>query len=268
MNSNLTLLDEGMARFIRQNHIEVGTSLDGDGPAHDASRFDANGAGTYRLVLRAIELLLDVGCQPPGVNLTVTERNFEGLGAEAVRAFANQGLTELAVDIDQIHMLSRSTEALVDKILDLRDAGDDVGIPVAGIWRTAFQNLFADGGSADEQPVSFCRPSRGESLAIAPNGDVLMCPHSRDPVGHVSSLSDVFREDGVLARRVSQNLRGQRVACRGCEIEGLCMGQCMVTNDCSDPRKIEQMCAFYRTVTRCLTAEKINAEMHDALVTV
>lgn len=57
LQTNGTLLDVPWCCFLKDNHFLVGISLDILPEYHDAVRLDAEGAGTYRRVLQAIDLL-------------------------------------------------------------------------------------------------------------------------------------------------------------------------------------------------------------------
>lgn len=55
--SNLTLLTDDIATYIKENNIGVSTSIDGDQLLHDQNRRYRTGQGTYSDVLRGIEIL-------------------------------------------------------------------------------------------------------------------------------------------------------------------------------------------------------------------
>ena len=59
--SNLTILTEDIADFICEHNIGVSTSIDGDELIHNANRTYRNDIGTYKDVLKGIELLKNKG---------------------------------------------------------------------------------------------------------------------------------------------------------------------------------------------------------------
>ena len=63
LQTNATLLDEDWCRFLAQNHVLTGVSLDMLPQCHDDARIDAQGAGTYKRCLRALELLRKSGAE-------------------------------------------------------------------------------------------------------------------------------------------------------------------------------------------------------------
>ena len=57
IQTNGYAMTEEWAAFFAENHFLVGISLDGDKALHDENRLDAQGKGTYRPVMHAIQLL-------------------------------------------------------------------------------------------------------------------------------------------------------------------------------------------------------------------
>ena len=55
LQTNAILLDEKWCRFLRENKVLVGVSIDGPKEFHDYYRLDYSGAGTFDRVVRAIE---------------------------------------------------------------------------------------------------------------------------------------------------------------------------------------------------------------------
>lgn len=55
--SNLTLINDEIADFIKENNIGVSTSIDGDENLHNKNRMYRNGIGTYSDVMRGIDVL-------------------------------------------------------------------------------------------------------------------------------------------------------------------------------------------------------------------
>ncbi len=55
--TNATLITQEWCDFIKQQQIQIGVSIDGPQPIHDAHRVDRAGRGTFARVMRGIELL-------------------------------------------------------------------------------------------------------------------------------------------------------------------------------------------------------------------
>lgn len=57
IQSNGTLLNEGIANFIKKHKIDIGISLDGPKDIHDRNRVFPNGQGSHGRIMKNIELL-------------------------------------------------------------------------------------------------------------------------------------------------------------------------------------------------------------------
>ena len=42
---------------------------------------------------------------------------------------------------------------------------------------------------------------------------------------------------------------GNKLLCKGCALEGCCVGQCNVTNEYNKPHKFKEQCDFYIAMT-------------------
>lgn len=57
LQTNGTLLDDDWCRFFAEHRFRIGVSIDGPEHLHDAYRKDASGRGTFRQVMKAVDLL-------------------------------------------------------------------------------------------------------------------------------------------------------------------------------------------------------------------
>ncbi len=76
--SNGVAISRRVARALKEHGLRVMISLDGVGEYHDAQRVFANGRGSFYLVNRAIDFLLEAGVSPD-ISVTISERNLGGL---------------------------------------------------------------------------------------------------------------------------------------------------------------------------------------------
>jgi uncharacterized protein len=59
LQTNATLIDDDWASLFLEHGIEVGVSIDGPAPIHDAARIDRRGGGSHERVVRGIACLLE-----------------------------------------------------------------------------------------------------------------------------------------------------------------------------------------------------------------
>lgn len=72
--TNGSVMNDEIAVFLKNNHFEVGISLDGERQINDAMRINAYGEGTYYTVTAAIEKLLKHNV-PIGISCTLSKHN-------------------------------------------------------------------------------------------------------------------------------------------------------------------------------------------------
>lgn len=68
--SNLTLLTEDMADFIKEHNISVSTSIDGYMELHNTNRHYPDGRGSFEGMQKALELLRQKGVMPGAIETT------------------------------------------------------------------------------------------------------------------------------------------------------------------------------------------------------
>ncbi|GHS90600.1 hypothetical protein FACS1894139_09820 [Planctomycetales bacterium] len=76
--TNLTKLDDEIARFIKENNIGIAVSLDGIGQFHDDTRHFEDGKGSFSLIKQHINKLAENGISP-GILTVVSNSNLDGL---------------------------------------------------------------------------------------------------------------------------------------------------------------------------------------------
>ena len=72
LNTNGTIMDKRLAKFITNHKIEVGVSIDGPELIHNRNRKHVNGKGTFNKAVRTFKMLQAAGANV-GVSCTVSE---------------------------------------------------------------------------------------------------------------------------------------------------------------------------------------------------
>jgi len=72
LNTNGTVMDDKLAKFIAKHKIEVGVSIDGPQLIHDRNRKYVNGRGTFKKAVKTFKMLQDAGANV-GVSCTISE---------------------------------------------------------------------------------------------------------------------------------------------------------------------------------------------------
>lgn len=249
INTNLSLINEGMADFFVSEGIAVYTSLDGRKKANDSIRVFRNGRGTFDTIWRKITLLRKKGVGLGGISITLTDANFPFFDDSLPSWCANNGFTSVAMDFDLVNPLKIPITERVEFLASMWEQCNKLGIEFFGTRITPFLNV--SNRSITEKHYAFCKGIHGESVSISPDGIMYLCGSSSKPLCHYSEVSSSFRKGGTAYEIVSSRLIGKNEMCKGCIIEGACAGQCYVTSEHSI-NNMKGKCTYYRQLTERL----------------
>jgi radical SAM protein with 4Fe4S-binding SPASM domain len=263
INTNLSLLTQEMAEFFRDNQVSISTSLDGPVAGNDAIRKFKNGTGTYETIVNRFELLKKIDYPLDGFSITINDLNFDYITPDFIDWAHEQGFKGVATDIDLINMVNanRSIEDCANKLMEIHQACQKHSIENFGTWTTAYDHLV--NGSEDDMPT-FCKAAKGQNISINAEGLLFICGHTTTTIGNLNDLDDVLTEDSPYVNLIASRLPGNDPQCFGCEIEGVCAGQCQITREVSRATGNNRdliLCKFYKLVTRKLLEQKLVKEL-------
>lgn len=260
INTNLLLLTEDIAEKLKKFNVKIATSLDGVAKANDLIRVDRRGKGTFAKIMEKFKLLYNIGFPLDGFSITVTDKNFPYINEDVIDLAADFQMEFIAFDYDLVNSSNISTANKIEKLLRLKSYANSLNIEFFGTWDSIYRNLTS--GDIMKEPHSFCAALEGRSLEFDVDGKVKVCGHSNIFIGDLSSFDDIFKRDSDFVKLVSSAFPGERRYCRGCEFEGLCNGQCLVTREACLNKKnnlqlFTDMCSFYKSVTKELVVQEL-----------
>jgi uncharacterized protein len=225
-----TLLSNGVRitprfmNFLKVEGIRVMISLDGVGDTHDVQRPLRNGRGSFCLVDKCIDNLLDHGIHPH-ISVTITNRNLDG-AAGAVRYALDRDLTfslNLFRDNDcasTFNDLVYEEEAMIGCLEQVFDVIEE------RLPRWSVLGSVLDRGQLVTPRQRSCGVGN-DYVVIDQEGRVAKCHMEIE-----KTLGDVFRDDPLeLVRRDLKilNLPAQeKEGCRSCTWQNWCSGGCSV----------------------------------------
>jgi radical SAM protein with 4Fe4S-binding SPASM domain len=257
MNTNLSLLDEKKAEFLKSYNVKISTSLDGLKDGNDSIRVDQKGRGTFDTIMSKIQLLKSINHPIDGFTATVTDKNFHLIDESIIDLAKEIGVKDMAMDFDLVRSTEITTEACVEKILLLRRYAHQRGLNFYGTWETPYRNLMSN--SWLDAPHAFCPAMEGKTLEFNVDGSLKTCGHTNTVVGSSATFEDCFTPDSKYSQLIESRLPGNNDFCKGCEIEGSCAGQCQVTLESSrnDAQLVGRMCQLMIATTRSLIHEHL-----------
>ncbi len=273
--SNLSLLTDEQADFIRDYHISVSTSLDGPMWLHDKNRPMVNGNSSYHAMLTGKEKLLKRGVNISAIE-TTTRYTLEH-SDELIDEYVKQGYRSIF-----IRPLSRigSAAAAWDKIGYTPDEYlcfyrkalkriieiNKQGIPFAEQMSCILLRKILGYPAANYMDLrSPCGAGIGQ-LAITYSGDVYTCDEGRmiaETGDQIFRMGSVFQngynewmESNACKAVVSASLLDTLPACSQCAYKPYC-GVCPVLNyainkDLRSCRAHGERCRIYEGIIDCL----------------
>ena len=231
MQTNGLLIDEAWCKFIKENHFDVGLSIDGTRFVHDQYRNDAGGNDTYQRVQKTLLLFQKYGIQPD-LLCTVTDATAENAKAvyTALRSFHTGW-------IQFIPIVRRDENGKVTEDSVKPEAYGRFLKSVFKEWVTKDLGklnvqLFAETAlvlSGKKANVCWLSETCGNVIVVEKNGNVYSCDHFVDRNHLLGNLTEDPLE--ILVDSQRQILFGKEKAnvsqrCRQCPWLDICHGGC------------------------------------------
>ena len=248
LNTNLSLINENLVNWFKENKIQVYASLDGNKDGNDKIRVLKNGQGTYDIILDKLYLFEKTGYPLKGISVTITDDNYDYVKDDFIDWCIKQDFTSVAYDFDLINMVNISIEEAADFLVSTWRKFRNAGVEFYGTWATLFLNI--SNNSYLSEVYGFCSAKIGRNLSINSDGVVYPCAFSSIPVCDLKNLGEAITPHNSFYTFVKSNLLKMNSTCfqEKCRYVGACVGQCEVTKEYGE-EKAKHQCEFYRKVT-------------------
>jgi len=230
LTTNATLLNPEIVEFLQAHRIGVAVSIDGPQAIHDKNRITVGGQGTYAVVRRKVDYLLEhYTARPVGARVTLTkgvtnveqiwdhlfnEIGFDEVGFAPVTSgdIAYYNLSEL-----ELQQVFDNMKALGQRYIDAACGHRNIGF-------SNFHQILTDIHEGTKKALP-CGAGAG-MVAIDHSGGVNLCHRftgSELPLfGSVTEGLDTAGLADFLAQRLDRTDKG----CSSCWIRNLCSGGC------------------------------------------
>lgn len=262
LNTNLSLLDEEKALFLKNHKVDIHVSLDWEKDANDSIRITKKWEGTFDLILSKINLLKEIEYPISWISLTITNKNYHLVDSNFILFCKKLWLSNIAFDIDLLSMISLdnvSIEQIAEKMLDIYKVAEKNWIDAYWTRTAPFENIMTKSVLSWDTPY-FCSAIKWKNLSVSRDWDVTLCSYTTTKIGNIHSRN--FIDDGKLSTLVKNRTPWQSEYCKWCEIEWHCSGQCDVTREISENTNsyeiLQTMCEYYKTVTRLLLEHELD----------
>lgn len=258
ITSNGSFITEEVAKIMKENNFQVTISIDGVDKTNDTNRPLRNGGASFNLIdasirnLYARKLNFDFSA-------VISDKNFDAFGTDFVDYAEKFGVKEIKVlfAMQGDYLTNKSPEEIVDKVAKIYRYGKAKSIAVTGYWYNPFSQLVTSSKTTSQEHVvrtvqDSCAAT-GFQLSVEPSGDIFPCRAMSTYLSHISQLDDMLLSDEYekVVLRTYSNVPD----CAGCEIEGLCQGECLGNLEelFGDIYTVDKrFCEIYRGLTRRL----------------
>lgn len=230
IQTNCSLMDDDTARFLNENKVAIGVSIDGRPQINDQLRLLKNGKGATNDILRGLEILKRNNISV-GLTCVVTDNNvkyLDGLvefayylgnirviGFDLLRA---QGRGSLLKPPDEHELLSSLKKVKLKHSLLQKLTG--INIKLSQKERAQVQIL-----NDDKSNFNHCYAVRGEAAFVAPDGKIYAC--SSFIGNNEFYLGDVY--NGIDKEKVNSlcyRIKESMHFCTQCDDFSVCGGGC------------------------------------------
>ena len=261
INTNLSLLTRDMAKFFREQDVDVITSLDGLARGNDLVRVFPDGDGTFDTIYNKVQLCEEVGYKLNGFITTILDRNWDFVDTDFVDWLAQKQFRSIAIDVDLVNSMTHSPKECVTKLTALYDAALERGMVCGGAWTNPSKLLI--NGSADGVPAH-CKSIKGKGIAVTSDGYIQPCSGCGVRIGHIDDPVQAFVKQGAFHELITSKMVTAGTQCDGCMLEAVCKNQCFMTSSglgMGDPTRKKEMCHILRETTKHLLRLHLQTEI-------
>ncbi|MBI5787319.1 MAG: radical SAM protein [Candidatus Schekmanbacteria bacterium] len=225
IQTNGTLLDESWAAFLKENHFEIGLSLDGPEKLHDAQRKYPSRQGSFRQVMQAVANL-NREKKSFGIAATITGEKL--CSPEELPAFFI-GHRFFRISINPaLNRSGLTVSAYAEYMCRLFDAWLNSNEPELQI--SLFDGLFR---AFRKMPLNICwwNGHCPRIIRIDQAGDVWPCcdrylPYTQYKLGNIrqKNLQEILT--GVIYSNFRENFANLPLRCISCKWSHICKGGC------------------------------------------
>ncbi|ASI91206.1 MULTISPECIES: anaerobic sulfatase maturase [Vibrio] len=260
LQTNGTLLNDKWCKFLKQNNFLVGLSIDGPELLHNTYRTNKSGRGTFKQVMRAVELLHKH--QVSFATLTcvnnITSRNplevyrflrdvvkspqMQFIPIVEMKTFRETAPNTWQIDERLMQGDKRLIPGYKDSVVEPFCVSDHAWgnflIAIFNEWicndvGTVFVQYFEaflEAWMGHRNPLCTLGEMCGKGLAMEPNGDVYTCDHYVYPEYKIGNIAETELENMAFSAKQQQfgtaKSKSLPKQCRECDYKFACFGEC------------------------------------------
>lgn len=223
--TNGTLITPEVAKYIVENNMSVGVSIDGIKEYHDKNRIKVDGSGSYNLVMKGVDNLISQGIKP-SVMVTVTEENLEGLPE----------LTKLMIEKKLYFRFSFERDTgtgnpgiLKDEQRCIKILKECFCIMEEALLKGKLGWYFQFGDVTFSKPVRRACAAGKNFFAVGQDGSIGSCSLGLEsPKSNISNIKDVITDVDDIFSEITKTSACDVEECSKCVWRHSCAGACPI----------------------------------------
>lgn len=248
IQTNASLMTKEIARFLYQNKIGIGVSLDGKPAINDKLRFLQGGGGASSAILAGIKVLQEekIGI---GITCVVTSQNVKELEGIIDIAYYLGNVRVLGFDIlrsqgrgkNLLPPIPEEMYQAMERVYCRADTYENLtGIKLKIAQEHRICNLVA----GDSKIFGHCYAMNGEAAFVNPAGKIFACSSFMDDEEFcIGSVFSGIEED--LQSMIAEKIKASMSECSSCENLSKCGGGCFA-RAVGEKRLSEAECAMQK----------------------
>ncbi|WBW98103.1 radical SAM protein [Oceanirhabdus sp. W0125-5] len=246
LNTNLQNITKDMVSYFKRKKIKAAVSLDSIKKTNDYNRHSLVHDSYYDEAVKQIRILSEEGVS--FVVCSVVTNHSREYVPQFLEEMKDIGVKNISLNFAK--MVDKDTMNLDKDLAQIFANAYKYGLRnsmnISGSWFTPFKRLLNGGGNA------FCG-GLGYELDLRPDKKVYTCVGETKPIADLNSMNEVPMNS--LYSRIVNRVPANIGSCKGCDIEGLCAGQCACDADYASNNFFginNEVCDFQKELLRLL----------------
>jgi uncharacterized protein len=239
--TNGILLDDDWCNFFRENNFLIGLSIDGPQELHNLYRRTKNDQGSFKLVMRGLELLKKH--QVDFNTLTAVHKHNADSALEVYQFLkeTGSGFMQFIPIVERIQPDTSAVTSDVSQLTQWSVGPKQYGTFLCSIFdewvrkdvARQYVQLFdvaLEAWVGMEASLCVFKETCGQAPALEHNGDLYSCDHFVYPENKLGNIMKTPLSELILSEKQSQfgsnKLEGLPQYCRECNVRFICNGAC------------------------------------------
>lgn len=256
--SNGLLLTEKIAKFIKNNNIGIGISIDGPKNLNDLNRiiYKTN-EGTYDIVMSKIKLFQKLKI-PFGLSITINDYALDN-PLEYLEWLKNTNVKEITYNLMHYNNKNDNWKEYYAKIANFLYHSKQY-LKQFNVNEGRIKRKY-DAFYKREFKYSDCGAIGANQIALKPNGDITICHglwNCKEKLGNITKIdfNDIFKTS--MYKNWNQNITLNKKVCIRCPYIYMCGGGCAMESKklFGKEKKIDKpFCQFTKDITKLILQE-------------